>query len=54
MDGDIDGLVFGAAAPGAQEFSLVTFLAGKRLGHRAVPLVVVPANLSDEQIANMM
>ena len=53
-DGDIDVLVIGAAAPDDQEFSLVTFLAGKLLGHPAVQLVVVPANLSDEQIANKM
>lgn len=52
-DGDIDVLVIGAAAPDNKDFSLVTFLAGKLLGHLAVPLVVVPANLSGEQIANM-
>lgn len=46
-------LVIGAAAPDNPGFSLVTFLAGKLLGHLAVPLVVVPANLSDDQIANM-
>ena len=52
-DKDIDVLVIGAVAPDSQDFSLLTFLAGKLLGHLAVPLVVVPANLSDEQIANM-
>ena len=52
-DKDIDVLVIGAVAPDKPGFSLVTFLAGKLLGNLAVPLVVVPANLSDEQIANM-
>lgn len=52
-DEEIDVLVVGAAAPGDRSFSLITFLAEKLLGHLAVPLVVVPGNLSDEQIANM-
>jgi hypothetical protein len=32
---------------------LFTFLAEKLLGRLAVPLVVVPGNLTDEPIANM-
>ena len=50
---DIDVLVIGAAAPDAKECSLVTFLAGNRLGHLAAPLLVVPANPSDEQIGKI-
>ena len=45
-----------AAKPGAATRHVpgrVTFLAGKRLGHLAVPLVVAPANLSDDRIATM-
>lgn len=52
-DEAIDALVIGAAAPESKDFSLVTFLAGKLLGHLAVPLVVIPGNLSDDRIANM-
>ena len=43
----------GAAALGERSFSLITFLAEKLLGNLAVPLVVVPGNLSYERIANM-
>ena len=43
----------GAAAPASKDFSLITFLAGNLLGHLAVPLVVIPGNLSDDRIANM-
>lgn len=52
-DSDIDVLVVGAAEPGDRRFSLITFLAEKLLGHLRVPLVVVPGNLTDEQISNM-
>lgn len=52
-DPAIDVLVVGAAPPDDRRFSLITFLAEKLLGNLAVPLVVVPGNLSDEQIANM-
>ena len=52
-DSDIDVLVIGAAEPGDRRFSLITFLAEKLLGHLRVPLVVVPGNLTDEQISNM-
>ena len=52
-DEAVDVLVIGAAAPESQDSSLVTFLAGKLLGHLAVPLVVIPGNLSDDQITNM-
>ena len=52
-DSEIDVLVVGAAPPGDRSFSLITFLAEKLLGHLAVPLVVVPGNLTDEQISNM-
>ncbi len=42
------------AAPDGREFSLVTFLAGNRLGHpAAAPLVVVSVNPSEEQIGKM-
>ena len=52
-DSAIDVLVVGAAPPGDRRFSLITFLAEKLLGYLTVPLVVVPGNLSDRQIANM-
>ncbi len=52
-DSEVDVLVVGAAAPGDRSFSLITFLAEKLLGHLTVPLVVVPGNLTDEQISNM-
>jgi nucleotide-binding universal stress UspA family protein len=52
-DPHIDVLVVGAAEPGDRRFSLITFLAEKLLGHLRVPLVVVPGNLTDEQITNM-
>jgi len=52
-DSEIDVLVVGAAPPGDRSVSLITFLAEKLLGHLTVPLVVVPGNLTDEQISNM-
>ena len=52
-DREIGVLVVGAAAPGDRRFSLITLPAEKLLGHLAVPLVVVPGNLGDEQITNM-
>ncbi len=52
-DSEVDVLVVGAAAPGDRSFSLITFLTEKLLGHLTVPLVVVPGNLTDEQISNM-
>ncbi len=52
-DPAIDVLVVGAAPPAEQGFSLITFLAGKLVGHLSIPLVIVPGNLSDEQIVNM-
>jgi nucleotide-binding universal stress UspA family protein len=52
-DSDVDVLVVGAAPPDDRSFSLITFLAEKLLGHLTVPLVVVPGNLTDEQISNM-
>ena len=52
-DSSIDLLVVGAAAPEDKCFSLITFLAGKLVGHLSIPLVVVPGNLTDAQIENM-
>ncbi len=52
-DPGIDVLVVGAAAPTDTGFSLITFLAGKLVGRLAIPLVIVPGNLSDERIVSM-
>lgn len=52
-DQTINVLVVGSAPPSEQSFSLITFLAGKLVGNLSIPLVIVPGNLSDEQIANM-
>ncbi len=52
-DPDIDVLVVGAAAPSDTGFSLITFLAGKLVGRLAIPLFIVPGNLSDERIVSM-
>ncbi len=52
-DPSIHLLVVGAAAPEEKRFSLITFLAGKLVGHLSIPLVVVPGNLSAAQIENM-
>ncbi|MEE9249667.1 MAG: universal stress protein [Alphaproteobacteria bacterium] len=49
-DSTVNFLVVGAAAPTDKSFSLITFLAGKLLGHLSVPLIVIPGNLTDEEI----
>ncbi len=49
-DPTVNFLVVGAAAPTDKSFSLITFLAGKLLGHLSVPLIVIPGNLTDEEI----
>jgi len=52
-DGSIDLLVIGAAAPDDKRFSLITFLAGKLVGKLMIPLVVVPGNLSRDELEAM-
>lgn len=52
-DPTVEVLVVGAAPPDDSGFSLITFLAGKLVGRLSIPLVIVPGNLSDEQIVNM-
>ncbi|MFQ5786088.1 MAG: universal stress protein [Alphaproteobacteria bacterium] len=52
-DPTVDLLVVGAAAPDDKDFSLITFLAGKLVGHLPIPLVIVPGNLTDTEIDNM-
>ena len=52
-DPTIDVLCVGAAPPTDKSFTLITFLAGKLVGRLSIPLVIVPGNLTDEQIAGM-
>jgi nucleotide-binding universal stress UspA family protein len=49
----IDLLVVGAAPPDAGHGSLISWLAGQLAGRLNVPLVVVPGNLSDQQLRNL-
>ena len=52
-DESIDLLVIGAAAPDDKSFSLITYLAGKLVGKLMIPLVVVPGNLSRDELEAM-
>ena len=49
----IDLLVVGAAPPDAAHGSLISWLAGQLAGRLNIPLVVVPGNLSDQQLRNL-
>ena len=52
-DGGVDALVVGAAPPGNRRGRLISWLAGQLAGSLEVPLVIVPGNLTDEQIERM-
>jgi len=52
-DPSIDFLVVGAAPATAKHGKLISFLAGQVAGGLTVPLVIVPGNLSDEQLVNL-
>lgn len=52
-DPAIDVLVVGAASPTDKSFSMIKSLAGKLVRNLSIPLVVVPANLADEKIADV-
>ena len=49
----IDVLVVGAASPTDKSFSMIKSLAGKLVRNLSIPLVVVPADLADEKIADV-
>ena len=49
----IDLLVVGAAPPDDGHGSLISWLAGQLAGRLNIPLVVVPGNLSDQQLRNL-
>ena len=49
----IDLLVVGAAPPDDDRGSLISWLAGQLAGRLNIPLVVVPGNLSDQQLRNL-
>ena len=52
-DPSIDFLVIGAAPPTEKRGTLISWLAGQISDSLAIPLVIVPGNLSDEQLANL-
>jgi nucleotide-binding universal stress UspA family protein len=49
----VDLLVVGAAPPDDGHGSLISWLAGQLAGRLNVPLVVVPGNLSDQQLRDL-
>ncbi|MDP6474972.1 MAG: universal stress protein [Alphaproteobacteria bacterium] len=49
----IDLLVVGAAPPDDGHGSLISWLAGQLAGRLNIPLVVVPGNLSDQQLRDL-
>lgn len=49
----IDLLVVGAAPPDEGHGSLISWLAGQLAGRLNIPLVVVPGNLSDQQLRDL-
>ena len=49
----VDLLVVGAAPPDDGHGSLISWLAGQLAGRLNIPLVVVPGNLSDQQLRNL-
>jgi nucleotide-binding universal stress UspA family protein len=52
-DPSIDLLVVGAAPPDQGHGSLVSWLAGQLAGQLHIPLVVVPGNLTDQQLQDL-
>ena len=52
-DPSISFLVVGAAPPPEKHGSLISWLAGQLAGRLSIPLVIVPGNLSDEQLAEI-
>ena len=49
----IDLLVVGAAPPDDGHGSLISWLAGQLAGRLKIPLVIVPGNLSDQQLRDL-
>ena len=49
----IDLLVVGAAPPDDGHGSLISWLAGQLAGRLNIPLVVVPGNLTDQQLRDL-
>jgi len=52
-DPSINFLVVGAASPAGKHGKLISWLASQLAGRLTVPLVIVPGNLSDEQLAEI-
>lgn len=52
-DPSINLLVVGAAPPDAGKGSLISWLAGQLAGQLHVPLVIVPGDLTDEQLRDL-
>jgi nucleotide-binding universal stress UspA family protein len=52
-DPTISFLVVGAAPPEAKRGKLISWLAGQLAGRLEIPLVIVPGNLTDEQLVNL-
>ncbi len=52
-DPAISFLVVGAAPPAARHGKLISWLASHLAGRLGIPLVIVPGNLTDEQLANI-
>ncbi len=52
-DPEISFLVVGAAAPPGGKGKLISWLAGQLANRLAIPLVIVPGNLTDEHLANI-
>ena len=52
-DPEISFLVVGAAPPEVKRGSLISWLAGQLAGRLRIPLVIVPGNLTDEQLINL-
>ncbi len=52
-DPSINFLVVGAASPAGKHGKLISWLASQLAGRLTIPLVIVPGNLSDEQLAEI-
>ena len=52
-DPTISFLVVGSAPPSAEHGKLISWLAGQLAGKLSIPLVIVPGNLTDEQLVNL-
>ncbi len=52
-DPTIDFLVVGASLPSAKRGKLISWLAGQLAGRLDIPLVIVPGNLTDEQLGEL-